>query len=53
MFDALINGSDVGKGLFVTLGGMLGVFIVLILFYLIIRLFSKLFPYRPEENNEQ
>lgn len=53
MFDSLINGSNIGKGLFVTFGGMSGVFIVLIIFYFIIRLFTKLFPYKPEENNEQ
>ena len=40
MLDSLINGTDFEKGLFVTLVGMIGVFVVLILFYLIIRLFS-------------
>jgi hypothetical protein len=35
-------------GLLVTLGGMLGVFIVLILFYLIIKLLIRLFPYKSE-----
>ncbi|HOQ08438.1 MAG TPA: OadG family protein [Clostridiales bacterium] len=40
MFDALINGTDLEKGIFVTVFGMLGVFAVLILFYLIIRIFS-------------
>ncbi len=53
MLDTLINGSDFGKGLFVTIIGMLGVFFVLIVFYLIIRLFTKIFPYKPEEINEQ
>jgi Na+-transporting methylmalonyl-CoA/oxaloacetate decarboxylase gamma subunit len=53
MFNALINGSDFGKGLFVTLVGMLGVFFVLIVFYLLIKLFSKVIPYKPEETNEQ
>ena len=37
-----------GPGLLVTLGGMLGVFAVLILFYLIIRLLTWLFPFKPE-----
>jgi hypothetical protein len=37
-----------GPGLLVTLGGMLGVFIVLILFYLIIKLLIRLFPYKSE-----
>lgn len=41
--DSLINGTDFEKGLFVTLVGMIGVFVVLILFYLIIRLFSGSF----------
>lgn len=39
------------KGLFVTLVGMTGVFIVLILFYFVIKGFSRLFPYKPEEDN--
>lgn len=43
MLDSLINGTDFEKGLFVTLVGMIGVFVVLILFYLIIRLFSGSF----------
>ncbi len=51
MLDSLINGTNIEKGLFVTIVGMLGVFIVLILFYLVIRGFSKLFPYKPEEDN--
>lgn len=53
MFNALINGSDFGKGIIVTLIGMLGVFFVLIVFYLIIKLFTKISPYKPEESNEQ
>lgn len=53
MFNALMNGSDFGKAIIVTLIGMLGVFFVLIVFYLLIRLFTKVFPYKPEENNEQ
>jgi|GEM_PF-593327 len=44
MLDSLINGSNIEKGLFVTIAGMLGVFLVLILFYLIIKLFSETFP---------
>lgn len=51
MLETLINGSNMDKGLFVTLIGMLGVFFVLILFYLVIKGFSKLFPYKPEEDN--
>jgi Na+-transporting methylmalonyl-CoA/oxaloacetate decarboxylase gamma subunit len=51
MLESLINGTVIEKGLFVTLVGMLGVFFVLILFYVVIRGFSKLFPYKPEEDN--
>ena len=43
MLDFLINGTDIQKGLFVTLVGMIGVFSVLRLFYLIIKLFSGAF----------
>lgn len=41
------------NGLWVTLGGMLGVFVVLILFFFLIKLFTKIFPYKPEDNKEQ
>ncbi len=51
MLESLINGSNMEKGLFVTLIGMLGVFFVLILFYFVIKGFQKLFPYKPEEDN--
>jgi Na+-transporting methylmalonyl-CoA/oxaloacetate decarboxylase gamma subunit len=53
MLDTLIAGSDFSKGLVVTLAGMTGVFFVLIVFYLTIRIFSKISPYKPEENNDQ
>jgi len=45
----LVNGSNIGKGIFVTIFGMLGVFIVLILFYFMIRLLTKVLPYKQEE----
>ena len=51
MFDFIQNlakGTGFEKGLIVTIGGMLGVFIVLILFYFLIRLMKRLFPYKPE-----
>ncbi len=51
MFDSLINGTVMEMGLFVTIVGMLGVFIVLILFYIVIKLFTVLFPHKSEENN--
>ena len=44
----LTNPDIMGPGLLVTLGGMLGVFAVLILFYLIIMLLTRLFPYKSE-----
>lgn len=53
MLEALINGSNLEKGLFVTLVGMLGVFIVLTLFYLIIRTGIKVLQHNPEKNGEQ
>lgn len=53
MFIALMSGSDFGKAVIVTLIGMSGVFFVLIVFYFLIRLFTKVFPYKPEENSEQ
>jgi len=49
MIESLINGSNMEKGIVVTIFGMLGVFIVLILFYLMIRLLIKLLPYKQEE----
>ncbi len=52
MLDSLINGSDMQKGLFVSVVGILGVFLVLILFYLFIRLLNKLFPYKTEKSSE-
>ena len=52
MLDSLMNGSDLEKGLFVTAVGILGVFIVLILFYLVISLFTRFFPYKSEESSE-
>lgn len=52
MLDYLINGTDLEKGLFVTVVGILGVFLVLILFYLVIRLFTRFFPYKSEESSE-
>lgn len=44
----LMNGSKMEQGIFVTIFGMFGVFLVLILFYFLIVLLGKLFPYKPE-----
>ena len=49
MIESLINGSNMGKGIFVTIFGMLGVFVVLIIFYFMIGLLTKLMPYKSEE----
>lgn len=49
MIESLINGSNMEKGIIVTIFGMLGVFVVLILFYLMIWLLTKLLPYKQEE----
>lgn len=49
MFESLINGTNMEKGIVVTIFGLLGVFAVLILFYLMIRLLTKLLPYKQEE----
>lgn len=45
----MINGSNFQKGILVTTGGMLGVFLVLILFYFAIRIMTGLFPYKGED----
>ncbi len=47
--ESLINGTKLQQGVLVMLGGMAGVFIVLILFYFLIKLLEKIFPYKPEE----
>lgn len=49
MFQNLINGTKMGQGIFVTIFGMLGVFLVLILFFFMIKLLTKLFPYKQED----
>lgn len=48
--EKLMNGSNIEKGILVMLGGMLGVFIVLIIFYFLIKVLTKVFPYNPEES---
>ena len=45
----LVNGTTMEQGIFVTIFGMFGVFLVLILFYFIIRLLTKILPYKQEE----
>ncbi|NLO39492.1 MAG: OadG family protein [Ruminiclostridium sp.] len=44
--------SDISLGLQLMGYGLVGVFVVLILFYFMILLMMKVFPYRPE-NEEQ
>lgn len=46
--ESLINGGPVNQGILVMAGGMLGVFIVLIIFYFLIKLLTRVFPYKPE-----
>ncbi len=46
--ERLINGTNFEKGILVMLSGMLGVFIVLIVFFFLIRILVKVFPYKPE-----
>lgn len=53
MLEYLNNGSDFEKGILVTIVGMIGVFTVLVIFYLIIKLFVKVFPYKAENGNEK
>jgi Na+-transporting methylmalonyl-CoA/oxaloacetate decarboxylase gamma subunit len=47
--NSLINGTNIQKGVIVTIGGMFGVFVVLILFYFTIRILNRLFPYKGED----
>jgi Na+-transporting methylmalonyl-CoA/oxaloacetate decarboxylase gamma subunit len=49
-FQQLIDGTPIEKGVFVMICGMLGVFLVLILFYLLIRLLTRIFPYKIEDD---
>lgn len=45
--------NDISLGLQLMVYGLAGVFLVLILFYVMIMLMMKIFPYRPEsEENE-
>jgi len=44
MFDSLINSSSLTKSLFLLGVGVAGVFFVLILFYILIKVLIKLFP---------
>jgi len=46
----LIDGTPMQKGIFVMVGGMLGVFLLLILFYLLIKTILRLFPYKQEDS---
>jgi Na+-transporting methylmalonyl-CoA/oxaloacetate decarboxylase gamma subunit len=45
----LMNGTKMQHGIFVTIFGMAGVFVVLIIFFFLIRLLTKIFPYKQEE----
>lgn len=43
--------SDISLGLKLMVYGLLGTFSVIILFYIVILILMKIFPYRDEENN--
>lgn len=49
--DNLLGASDLQKGLLVMATGISGVFIVLILFYFMIKILIKLFPYKKPSDN--
>lgn len=53
MLDSLRNSSTLEQGLFILAAGLIGVFIVLVLFYFSIKLITKLFPYKNEKNREE
>jgi Na+-transporting methylmalonyl-CoA/oxaloacetate decarboxylase gamma subunit len=53
MLESLYNGSDIAKGLLVTVIGMTGVFTVLVIFYLLIKVFAKVFPNKSGSGNEK
>ncbi|NLN63889.1 MAG: OadG family protein [Clostridiaceae bacterium] len=44
--------SDISLGLQLMQYGLAGVFLVLILFYVLITLLVKIFPYRPENDEK-
>lgn len=44
--DNIINAPIMQKGLFIMLAGIVGVFTVLLIFYLLIKAISILFPYK-------
>jgi len=48
----MIGASNLQKGLFVMLVGVVGVFIVLILFYFLIRFLGWIFPVKDTEDKE-
>ena len=51
MFDSIVNGSAFAQSLIVMLFGISGVFIVLILFFLLIKVLMKILP--EKEANKQ
>ncbi|HHW48043.1 MAG TPA: hypothetical protein GXX14_05425 [Clostridiaceae bacterium] len=48
----LIGAPDIQKGFFVMLVGVTGVFIVLIIFFILIRFLGWLFPVKNDEDKE-
>ena len=53
MLDNLINGTDLQKGLFIMIFGLIGVFLVLVIFFIMIKLMSRLFPHNKTEEREE
>lgn len=51
--DGLINATDFQKSLFITAAGLLGVFAVLIVFFVLIKVIAKLFPDKAAEGHEK
>ncbi|MGI6776829.1 MAG: OadG-related small transporter subunit [Acetivibrionales bacterium] len=51
MLENFVNGTTFQKGIFVMIFGIIGVFIVLILFFLMIKVITRLFPYKDNEQN--
>jgi hypothetical protein len=49
MFESIINATNLQKGFFVMATGIVGVFIVLVLFFFLIKCLQLLFPAKDNE----
>ena len=52
MLEYFISASNMQKGLFVMLVGILGVFLVLVIFFFLIKVLQKVFPFKKENFQE-